>query len=66
MLSNRQAELDKQYEDADRAKREAEEDRALWDEKIGTIKDETDEMIKKAQESAKDKQSGLVGVQMVR
>lgn len=53
MLAKRQAELDERYNAADEAKRAAEEDRLFWDEKIGTVKAETDEMIKKAQDSAK-------------
>lgn len=53
MLSNRQKELDAKYADADEAKRIAQENRVLWDEKISTVKSETDEMIKDAQESAK-------------
>lgn len=53
MLAKRQREIDEKYEAADEAKRSAEEDKSLWDEKIGTVKAKTDEMIKKAQESAK-------------
>ena len=53
MLAKRQSEIDSKYEAADSAKRAAEEDKLLWDEKIGTVKAETDEMIKKAQDSAK-------------
>ena len=53
MLAKRQSEIDARYDEADEAKRLAEEDKSLWNEKIGTVKAETDEMIKKAQESAK-------------
>ncbi len=53
MLAKRQAELDQRYDAADEAKRAAEEDRLFWDEKIGTVKAETDEIIRKAQDSAK-------------
>lgn len=53
MLAKRQSEIDSKYEAADEAKRSAEEDKKLWDEKISTVKAETDEMIKKAQDSAK-------------
>ena len=53
MLDRRQSEIDKRYEAADEAKRIAEEDKLLWNEKIDTVKAETDEMIKKAQNSAK-------------
>lgn len=53
MLDRRQSEIDKRYEAADEAKRIAEENELLWNEKIDTVKAETDEMIKKAQNSAK-------------
>lgn len=53
MLAKRQSEIDERYDAADEAKRLAEEDKLLWDEKIGTVKAETDEMIKRAQNSAK-------------
>ena len=53
MLAKRQGEIDAQYEAADNAKKLAEEDQQMWNEKIGTVKAETDAMIKKAQDSAK-------------
>ncbi len=60
MLSKRQKELDARYTDADEAKRIAEENKQLWDEKIATVKSETDEMIKDAQESAKRQGDSIV------
>ena len=60
MLAKRQSEIAAKYEAADEAKRIAQEDRALWDEKIGTVKIETDEMIKKAQNSAKRQGDAIV------
>ena len=60
MLAKRQSEIDAKYEAADEAKRIAQEDRALWDEKIGTVKIETGEMIKKAQNSAKRQGDAIV------
>ncbi|MBQ3115167.1 MAG: F0F1 ATP synthase subunit B [Clostridia bacterium] len=60
MLAKRQNELDKKYHDADEAKRVAENDRQLWDEKIKTVKSETDEMIKQAQEVAKKQGETIV------
>ncbi len=60
MLAKRQSELDARYNAADEAKRAAEEDRQFWDEKIGTVKEETDEMIKKAQDSAKRQGESIV------
>ena len=53
MLAKRQSEIDARYEEADEAKRLAEEDKSLWDKKIGSVKAETDEIIKRAQETAK-------------
>lgn len=53
MLLKRQREINTRYEAADTAKRSAEEDKLLWNEKIGTVKAETEEMIKRAQDSAK-------------
>ncbi len=60
MLAKRQSEIDARYAEADEAKRLAEEDKSLWDKKIGTIKTETDEMIKKAQETAKRQEETIV------
>ena len=60
MLAKRQSEIDAKYEEAEEAKRIALKDRALWDEKIGTVKIETDEMIKKAQISAKRQGDAIV------
>ena len=53
MLAKRQSEIDARYDAADEAKRIAEEDKLLWNEKISTAKAESDEIIKKAQDSAK-------------
>ena len=60
MLKKRQADIDERYASADKAIREAEENRLLWDEKIGTVKNETDNMIKKAQDSAKRQSETIV------
>lgn len=60
MLSNRQRELDEKYEAADEAKRLAEENKLLWDEKIESVKGETEEMLKKAQDSAKRQSESIV------
>lgn len=53
MLAKRQSEIDARYDAADLAKKAAQEDKLLWDEKISTVKEETEMLIKKAQESAK-------------
>ena len=60
MLAKRQGEIDAQYEAADNAKKLAEEDQQMWNEKIGTVKAETDAMIKKAQDSAKRQGESIV------
>ena len=60
MLSKRQRELDEKYEAADEAKRLAEENKLLWDEKIESMKGETEEMLKKAQDSAKRQSESIV------
>ena len=60
MLQKRQSEIDERYNAADEAKRLAEEDRLMWDAKIGTVKAETDEMMKKAQDSAKRQSESIV------
>ena len=60
MLAKRQGEIDARYDAADEAKRLAEEDKLLWDEKISAVKDESDEIIKKAQDSAKRQGDNIV------
>ena len=60
MLAKRQSEIDSKYEEADEAKRIAKENQLMWDEKIGSVKNETDEMIKKAQNSAKRQGEAIV------
>ncbi len=60
MLSKRQAEIDERYGAADEAKRAAEEDRLFWDDKIGTIKAETDKMVEKAQNNAKRQSEAII------
>lgn len=60
MLEKRQNEIDAKYKEADEAKRIAEQDRLLWDKKIGTVKEQTDKMIKDAQNSAKRQSQNIV------
>jgi len=60
MIAKRQSEIDERYDAADEAKRAAEEDRLFWDEKIGTVKAETDKMIEKAQNNAKRQGDAIV------
>ncbi len=60
MIAKRQSEIDERYNAADEAKRVAEEDKRLWDEKIGTVKAETDRMIEKAQDNAKRQSDAII------
>ena len=60
MLDKRQGEIDARYEAADEAKRSALENKLLWDEKISTVKAQTEEMIQKAQASAKRQGENIV------
>ena len=60
MLAKRQSEIDAKYDAADEAKKLAEQDKLLWDEKISTVKAESEELIKKAQDSAKRQSETIV------
>ena len=53
MLAKRQSEIDEAYHKADEANQSALENKLLWDEKIGTAKEESENIIKKAQNNAK-------------
>ena len=60
MLAKRQSEIDARYDAADKAVQAAQEDKLLWDEKIGTVKAESDDIIRKAQDSAKRQGESIV------
>lgn len=60
MLAKRQGEIDARYAAADKAVQAAREDERLWDEKIGTVKAESDDIIRKAQDSAKRQGENIV------
>ncbi|MBE7015930.1 MAG: F0F1 ATP synthase subunit B [Ruminococcaceae bacterium] len=60
MLEKRQGEINEKYHDAEEAKRIAQEDRMLWDEKIGNIKAETDAMIAGAKASASLEKDAII------
>lgn len=60
MLEKRQSEIDERYNQADEAKRIAEEDRLLWDEKMSAVKSESEEILKKAHSSAIKKSDAIV------
>lgn len=60
MLAKRQTELDARYDAADKAVRAAQENKLLWDEKIGNAKSESEDIIKKAQDSAKRQGDAIV------
>ena len=53
MLAKRQSEIDAKYDAAEEAKKSAQEDKLLWDEKLSAVKEESDMIIKKAQDAAK-------------
>ena len=53
MLAKRQSELDERYNAADKANKEAEDNKQYWNDKVSSVKTEADEMIKNARESAK-------------
>ncbi len=53
MLAKRQSEIDETYRKADEANQSALENKLLWDEKIGMAKEESENIIKKAQNNAK-------------
>lgn len=53
MLAKRQSEIDETYRKADEANQNALENKVLWDEKIGTLKKESEDMLKKAQNNAR-------------
>lgn len=60
MLKNRQDELQKKYDEADEEKRIANENRLLWDEKMDSIKAESEKLIKNAEDSAKSRSDRII------
>lgn len=60
MLADRQSELDKRYNAADEAVRDAEEKQKLWNKKMVSVKSETEEILKKAQEGASRRSETIV------
>jgi len=60
MLAKRQSEIDERYDAANEAKRSAEADKLLWDEKLSTVKEESELIIKKAQDSAKRQEETIL------
>ncbi len=52
MMAQRQSSVDAQYENAANAEREANENKAKWEEKLSCAKDEADTIIKSASENA--------------
>lgn len=52
MIAKRQAAVDSQYENAANAEKEANENRAKWEEKLASAKSEADTIIKSASEGA--------------
>ncbi len=60
MIAKRQAEIDKEYADADEAKAMANADKEAWDKKMKTAKDEVQSLIDNAQSSAKHREERIV------
>ncbi len=60
MLAKRQSEIDERYDAANEAKKSAQADKLLWDEKLSTVKEESDMIIKKAQDSAKRQEETIL------
>ena len=59
MLAKRQAELDERYKNAEDAEKNALKNKEEWEQKIETVQDSADEMIKKAKKDA-EKQSDKI------
>ena len=60
MLAKRQSEIDERYDAANEAKKSAQADKLLWDEKLSTVKEESYMIIKKAQDSAKRQEETIL------
>ncbi len=60
MLAERQAQVDRQYAEADEAKAAAEADRDAWAEKMETAQNEADAIIQKAVQTAQYRQEAMV------
>ncbi len=52
MIAKRQAEIDAQYSAADKAQKTADENKAEWEEKLSTAKEQADDIIKSATANA--------------
>ena len=60
MLKIRQDDLQRKYDEADEEKRIANENRLLWDEKMDSIKAESEKLIKSAEDSAKSRSDRII------
>ncbi len=60
MLADRQAALDKQYADADEAKRNALENQVAWEEKIQSAHSEADRIMKEANVNAMQRSDAIL------
>ena len=58
-LAKRNAEIEGRYENAEKAEKEANENKAQWEEKMSTARSEADEMLKNAKVAA-DRQSDRI------
>ena len=52
MIAKRQAEIDAQYAEADKAQKTADENKAVWEEKLSTSKEQAEDIIKTATANA--------------
>ncbi len=60
MIAKREAEVQRQYDEADAAKRDAEADRDRWAQKMETAEAQADEIIKQAVQTAEYRQETIV------
>lgn len=60
ILAKRQSEVDAQYNDAELAKKDAEDSRKEWQEKLSGANEEADSIIEKARDNAKNRSEKLI------
>ena len=60
ILAKRQSEVDAQYNDAELAKKDAEDSRKEWQEKLSGANKEADSIIEKARDNAKNRSEKLI------
>ena len=60
LVANRQATIDRQYADAEEAKRAAEEDKTAWEQKLQSARAEADAILEDAADTAKHRADQIV------